>query len=146
MTAKSPFHKLSHIAVVVRDMDTTVKRLESLGIGPFEVATLPPGADGMFFHDKPLDAELIELKTKIGGIKLELFEPGEGESPHKEYLDSKGEGIHHIGFDVDDIDEVVAKFTEQGASIIFTGKMQGRLGAAYLDLGVGNIIMELEQK
>jgi catechol 2,3-dioxygenase-like lactoylglutathione lyase family enzyme len=145
MAEKSPFSKLSHIAVVVRDMDTAVKRLESLGIGPFEVATLPPGAE-MFFHDKPLDAELKEFKAVIGDIKLELFEPGKGESPHKEFLDSRGEGIHHIGFYVDDIDEVVAKLTKQGAREIFAGKMQGRLGAAYLDLAVGNIIMEFEQK
>ena len=78
--------------------------------------------------------------------KLELFEPGEAESPWKEFLDSKDEGFHHIGFLVDDIEKAVDNLTAKGAEIILSVKIHGRLEAFYLDLGVGDIIIELEQK
>jgi catechol 2,3-dioxygenase-like lactoylglutathione lyase family enzyme len=141
--AKSPSHnKLRHIGIVVRDIDKAVERLESLGIGPFGPVSFPPGAEGIFLGDKLLDAEPKMLNTKIGEVELELFEPVEGESPWKEFLDSRGEGIHHIAFDVDDIDGMLAKLTEQGASITLTARMQGRLAAAYVDLGIGGFIVE----
>ena len=94
-------------------------------------------------YDKPLDIELKQLCTKIGDIELELIQPGEEESPWKDFLDSKGEGIQHLGFKVDDLKDVIAKLVKQGASVFVTGKARGRLQAAYVDLGVGDIIVEL---
>ena len=141
--AKSPFSKLSHVGVVVRDMDKAVKRLESLGIGPFEpLSPLPMTGN---FRGKPFTPDCKTLMAKMGEIGLELLQPVKGESPWQEFLDSKGEGIHHIAFDVDDIDEMVTKLTEQGACVILTGKLQGRLKSAYVDLGIGSIILSLFQ-
>jgi len=141
--AKSPFSNLMQIGVVVRDLEEVTKRLSSLGIGPFEHSSPPPGAEGLFLYDKPLDIELKQLCTKIGDIELELIQPGEEESPWKDFLDSKGEGIQHLGFKVDDLKDVIAKLVKQGASVFVTGKARGRLQAAYVDLGVGDIIVEL---
>ena len=142
-TAKSQLSKLSHVGVVVRDIDKAVKRLSSLGIGPFESLSVPPMIAK--FRGKPFTPDCKTLIAKIGEIGLELLEPGKGESPWREFLDNKGEGIHHIAFDVDDIDEVVAKLTEQGACVILTGKLRGRLKSAYVDLGIGGIILSLFQ-
>jgi methylmalonyl-CoA/ethylmalonyl-CoA epimerase len=145
-TAKSPFSKLAHVGVVVRDMDKAIERLSSLGIGPFEAISVPPATGKPLFRGRPFDLDLKVkgLAAKIGEVKLELLQPVDGDSPWKEFLDSKGEGIHHIAFAVDDIDKEVAKFTEQGVSILLSGKWQGG-GCAYLDLGVGGIIFELVQ-
>jgi methylmalonyl-CoA/ethylmalonyl-CoA epimerase len=145
-TAKSPFSKLLHVGIVVRDMDKAVERVESLGIGPFEAISLPPIGKRLF-RGKPYVGKVKGLIGKIGELEIELFQPVEGESPHKEFLDSKGEGIHHIAFgldDVDDFDKEIAKLTEQGVGILLSGKWQGG-GSAYLDPGVGGIIFELMQ-
>jgi methylmalonyl-CoA/ethylmalonyl-CoA epimerase len=142
-TAKSPFSNLLHVGIVVRNMDKAVERLESLGIGPFEAISLPPIGKRLF-RGKPYVGKVKGLIGKIGELEIELFQPVEGESPHKEFLDSKGEGIQHIAFAVDDIEKEVAKFTEQGVSILLSGRWQGG-GFAYLDLGVGGIIFELVQ-
>jgi methylmalonyl-CoA/ethylmalonyl-CoA epimerase len=146
-TAKSPFSKLAHVGIVVRDMDKAVERLESLGIGPFKAISLPPATEKPLLRGKPYVAKVKGLIGKIGEVEIELFQPIEGESPHKEFLDSKGEGIHHIAFgldDVDDFDKEVAKLTEQGASVVLGGRWQGG-GSAYFDSGVGGIILELIQ-
>ncbi len=46
-TKESPFTKVIQIGIVIRDMDKTIERLTSLGIGPFQEMTLPPDRDGM---------------------------------------------------------------------------------------------------
>ena len=144
-TKKSPFSNLMQIGVIVRDLEEATKRLSSLGIGPFEHSSPPPGAEGLYYHGKLVDGEFKGVRAQMGNMELELLQPGEGESPWKEFLDSKGEGVQHLGFYVDDIETAVAKLVEKGASVMVTGKIRGRLAAAYVDLGVGDIIVELMQ-
>jgi methylmalonyl-CoA/ethylmalonyl-CoA epimerase len=145
MAVKSPFSKkLLHVGAVVRDMGKTVERLASLGIGPFDTSS-PPLLEKPMFRGKPSDAKVKGLSAEMGEVKLEIGQPVEGESPHKEFLDSKGEGFQHIAFAVDDLESEVAGFTEKGASVLLSGRWQDG-GFAYLDLGVGDIIIELDQK
>jgi methylmalonyl-CoA/ethylmalonyl-CoA epimerase len=146
MTVKSSFSKkLLHVGVVVRDLDKTVKRLESLGIGPFEPLPLPPLIEKRLFRGKPMDAKEKILIAKMGNIELELLEPIEGASPYQEFLDTKGEGIQHLTFAVDDLDNEIARFAKQGINILMSGKVEGGARGVYLDLEVGGIILSLFQ-
>jgi methylmalonyl-CoA/ethylmalonyl-CoA epimerase len=149
MTVNTRFSKkLLHVGVVVRDLDKTVKRLESLGIGPFKPLPLPPLEGGKpLFRGKPIDPEEYHklLIADIGGVGLEIIEPVKGASPYQEFLDTKGEGIHHLTFAVDDLDREVAKFTERGVNVILKGRFQESGGGDYLDLEVGGIILCLFQ-
>jgi len=77
--------------------------------------------------------------AKWGDVQLELIEPPEGESLHKEFLDSKGEGIQHVMFAVDDFGKEVKALTEKGAEIVLQAKMPGGSDIAYLDLKAGDI-------
>jgi methylmalonyl-CoA/ethylmalonyl-CoA epimerase len=140
----TPFSKVIQIGVVVRDMDKTIERLSSLGIGPFKPKMLPPDREE-WFRDKPLDAILKLSSTMIGEVELELIQPVAGESPHKEFLDSKGEGIQHIACAVSDVDKEVAKLTKQGVGVLLRAKGQD-WGVAYLDIGVAGLIIELIQR
>jgi methylmalonyl-CoA/ethylmalonyl-CoA epimerase len=141
--AKSTFTNLVHVAVVVRDIDKTIKRLEALGISPFYEAKIPPGAEGLFFRGRPLISKFREYKAKIGKLELEIFQPDDNPSPWKEFLDTKGEGIHHLGFQIEDVEKTVKELTDKGAETILTGKIKGKLVTAYVDLKAGNIVMEL---
>ena len=141
---ESPFSKLIQVGVVVRDMDKAIERLSSLGIGPFEPKILPPDREE-WFRDKPLDAKFKINGAMLGEVELELIQPVEGESPHREFLVSKGEGIQHIACAVSDLDNEVAKLTKRGVSVLLRAKWQGG-GVAYLDLGVAGLIIELIQR
>jgi hypothetical protein len=88
---ESPFSKLIQVGVVVEDLEKAVERLLSLGIGPFTPMFLPPDAE-QWFRGKPLNAKFKISGTRLGEIVLELIQPVEGESPHQEFLDSKGGG------------------------------------------------------
>jgi methylmalonyl-CoA/ethylmalonyl-CoA epimerase len=141
-TKESPFTKVTQIGIVVRDMDKTIERLTSLGIGPFQEMTLPPDRVE-WFRDKRMYADFRIYFAMIGDIQIELIQPLDGESPHKEFLNTKGEGIQHIGCAVEGLQNKVDKLTEQGAEVLLRAKFPGGGGVAYCDLGVGNIIIEL---
>ncbi len=144
-TSKSPFSKVMQIGIVVRDVDKTIERLTSLGMGPFEEMTLPPDRVE-WFRDKRMYADFKICKTMIGDVEIELIQPLKGDSPHKEFLESKGEGIQHIGCAVEGIQEKVDELTKQGVEVLLRAKFPGGGGVAYCDLGVGDIIIELIER
>ena len=146
---KSPFSKIHHVGVIVRDMDKAVEYYQSLGLGPFKPSGALVGevtiAEGMY-RDKPYTAKTIIRKAQVGGIELELLQNAEGESLDKEFLESRGEGINHIAFVVDDIDKDVDKLVKKGFDVIFRIKFQEGGGCAYFDTSkIGGVLIELVQ-
>jgi 4-hydroxyphenylpyruvate dioxygenase-like putative hemolysin len=86
------------------------------------------------------------MSARIGSIMLCLIQP-EGECIHSEFLDNKGEGLHHLGFFVDDLDKEVAKLAKQGLiPIQEASTIKGSMCAHFEPEGVGGIILELVQR
>ena len=131
------------MAVVVKDLESTVKRLEELGIGPFVLPDAPAGAEGLFYQGKPLESNYRALVARLGNMQIEIIQPDDKPNPWKEFLDTRGEGIHHIGFQVNDVEAEVSRLTDHDVEVPFVGKINGKTGAAYVDLNVANIVLEL---
>jgi methylmalonyl-CoA epimerase len=55
---------------------------------------------------------------KIGESNIELVQPSESDSPLVKFLETKGQGIHHICFEVDDVEAEVKAYLEKGATLI----------------------------
>ena len=139
----SPSWKLMQVGLVVRDMDKAVKRFSVLGFGPFTPKMLPPGTKE-WFRGKPFHVNVDVKATMVGNVELELCQPVSGESPHQEFLDSKGEGIQHVMFAVDDLEKEIARLTQLGATILLRANFEDG-GLAYLDLDASGFIVELIQ-
>ena len=140
----SPFKAIGQIGVVVKDMDRVIDYYASLGIGPFG----QPMQEMRHFEyrGKPVDAKSKILITNLGNADIELIQPLEGPSIWQEFLDKKGEGLHHIGFFIDDIDKEEENLTRQGLEIVQKGRSD-RGGYAYFDTeGIGGVIFELIQR
>jgi 4-hydroxyphenylpyruvate dioxygenase-like putative hemolysin len=73
------------------------------------------------------------MVTRIGSVDLQLIQPGEGESLYKDHLEKKGEGVYHLGFVVDDIEEAEAEIKKKDLDIISNGRREDGSGFAYLD-------------
>jgi methylmalonyl-CoA/ethylmalonyl-CoA epimerase len=136
--------KLMQVGVVVRNLDKAVERLQSFGFGPFESSPLAPNRQE-WYRGKPFLLDVKISKAKLGDVQLELIQPTDGESLHKEYLDEKGEGIQHVMFGVNDFEKEVAALTEKGASVVLKAIMPGGRTIAYVDLNVGGLVVELVQ-
>lgn len=95
--------------------------------------------------------EIPDQKVKIafipvGEAKIELLEPA-GEGPISAFLEKRGEGIHHIALEVEDIDEVLAKMKKAGIALIDETPRKGAEGriAFIHPKSTGGILLELVQ-
>ena len=132
------------IGLVVRNMEIAVERLSALGFGPFIPKLLPPDSKVSDAGGNPSDSKVDVQRSMIGNVELELCQPVSGESPHQEFLDSKGEGIQHVLFEVQDLSEELARLTSSGATILLQVSFKGG-GLAYVDLNTCGFIIELIQ-
>jgi methylmalonyl-CoA/ethylmalonyl-CoA epimerase len=135
--------KIMQIGLVVREMKKATEQFTALGFGPFIPKYLPPGSQEVF-RGQTSDARIDVQRSMIGNVELELCQPVSGKSPHQEFLDTKGEGIQHILFEVQDIDAELKRLTGLGAAILLQVKFKGG-GLAYVDLNACGFIIELIQ-
>lgn len=143
--AETASWEFTQVGVVVKDVKQVVERLAFLGIGPFQEMTLPPDRQELF-RGKPVLADAKIVGATLGGIQLELIQPLAVESPHREFLEAKGEGIQHIMVAVDDIEKEIKRLTDKGCTVLLDIHMPGGLHGAYIDLHAGGIILEMFPK
>lgn len=98
--------KIEHIGIAVKDLEksnTLFKKL--LGVAHYKTETVESeGVNTSFF--------------KTGDTKIELLEATNDESPIAKFIDRKGEGIHHLAFDVEDIVQEANRLKEEGFTIL----------------------------
>jgi len=128
-----PFSKLHHLTVVVRNMEKAVQFYESIGIGPFK--NYPPLTEYKKIN-VPDETGFFNLKFKVaqvGDIQIQLCQPGEGKSIYKDFLEKKGEGVFHLGFVVDQVDDSEAELKKLGLKVLSSGRREDGSGFSYLD-------------
>ena len=98
--------KIEHIGIAVKDLEVSNLVFEKLfGAPPYkfeEVAS--EGVKTSFFLNGPNKIELLEATT--------------ADSPIAKFIEKKGEGIHHIAFDVEDIVAEVKRLKEEGFVVL----------------------------
>ena len=144
MTEHLAFTRVDQIGVVVRDMDKTVEYYESLGIGPFKSMGLTI-TERKVYSKIANDVKNIQMITQIGLVQLELVQPVSGEFIQKEFLDTRGEGINHLGFYVDDFANEVARLVEKGYEVIASARgLDGYGDGAFFKTDqIGGVLLEL---
>ena len=124
----------THLGVVVRDIETSARvfgDVFGVEVPPPSVARglpVPPGRGG----------GAVQVKRTIftkHNWTIELLEPVGGTGPWHEYLEEHGEGVHHLGFTVDDV----------GAAVAFLESRRGRpvLGGQAVDFAYVDMAPEL---
>ena len=124
--------KLDHVGIIVKNVDATAAAVErTIGLKLTETAN----------YKDILRVGFIP----IGGVDIELLEPTTSEGLNAEFLRDRGEGVHHMAFQVDNLDAAVAAAVEQGAQVIL-GPTEGARGKRIVFLAgdeLGGTIIEL---
>ncbi|WXG47089.1 MAG: methylmalonyl-CoA epimerase [Candidatus Atabeyarchaeum deiterrae] len=108
------FRKISHIGIAVRNMDEALKLYsETLGLKVSGIETV---------EEQKVKSAMIP----IGESRIELMESTDPEGPVGKFITKRGEGMHHISLEVDDIDKELAKLSKAGIELI---DKKPRLGA-----------------
>lgn len=69
---------------------------------------------------------------KVGDTKIELLESTDPEGPIGKFIEKKGQGVHHVAFAVDNVDETLTEVESKGVQLI---DKKGRKGAEGLTIG-----------
>ena len=110
------YKKIDHIGIAVNSLDAVKKFFSEV------------------FGIKPDFEEIIdEQKVKVAGYKIgqshiEFLEPKDSDSPIAKYLIKKGEGLHHICLNVDNIEKVLSNMKSYGLDLIDNESRRGVKG------------------
>jgi methylmalonyl-CoA/ethylmalonyl-CoA epimerase len=120
-------NRMCQVALVVRDIEKTAGNLCAIfGLPMPETFTLPPAAEAHTrFRGKPTKTRARLAVLKMGPVVLELTQPDSEPSSWKEFLDGRGEGVHHIGFMVDDLPGTLSFLQKRGISERHSGDYPG---------------------
>jgi methylmalonyl-CoA/ethylmalonyl-CoA epimerase len=105
--------KIEHIGIAVKNMENSNKLFEALlGVPCDKVeAVESEGVSTAFFN--------------VGPNKIELLEATSPDSPIAKFLEKRGEGIHHIAFEVDDIEAEIERLKGEGFQMIHQESKDG---------------------
>ncbi|WP_217586651.1 methylmalonyl-CoA epimerase [Lentibacillus saliphilus] len=129
--------KIAHIGIAVKQIDSVLSfYTDNLGLELEGIEDIP---------DEHVKAAFL----KIGDSRLELLEPLDSASPIQQFLDKKGEGIHHIALEVDDIHGRVAQLKQEGVPLINDQPKQGAHNSQIAFIhpkAAGRVLFELCEK
>ncbi len=115
---------LIQVAYVVRDLEGAMKfYVETMGIKPWVVYTFaPPVLERSMVRGKPSNHTYRIALAQAGAVQIELIQPLTGRSTYDEFLEKKGEGLHHVKFYYPDCQKKLAEFRARGIEVIQSGK------------------------
>ena len=108
--------RVHHVAVVVRAMHTALAFYrDTLGLAPGPVVAIPSDHVSIAF-------------LPVGEIRIELVEPSDDTTGVARFLAARGEGFHHICFEVPDISATLTRLAIDGVDLIDTAPRPGAEG------------------
>lgn len=146
--------KIRHMGIVVEDIDRAVKYYSDIfRMGPWFKSRVPAG-ENYLRDEKKINTEYETASTFSGRMEYQLIEVKGGDRDAcLEHLERHGEGFHHVGGYVKDIETRLSAYKELGIGVLQTGvvKTGGNMGSvvtkyAYLDTAaIGGVVFELIQ-
>jgi len=131
--AKIKVKAITQISLAVRDLERSMDNYRTLlGINDWKVFDVkPPMLHGHTYHRRPGN-----FTMKVGlalGEQLELIQPTSGDSVYKDFLAEYGEGINHLQFTVDNVEEIIPIMEKEGFPLLQSGRAIGDDYFSYYD-------------
>jgi len=131
--------RLTHVGIVVRDIEAALRMYrDNFNAGPFKKFSLPSDAFISFrwrhHFGIPADDHRYDVAYgNMGALGVELFQCIAGDSIPQRFLDRRGEGVWHYGYDVDDLDATTAWMQARGFAVIGGSEHSDGTRMAYFD-------------
>jgi methylmalonyl-CoA/ethylmalonyl-CoA epimerase len=118
---------VTQIGIVVRDVERTARAYaDVLGMPvPPVTITAPLEIAHTQYDGQPSPAQAKLCFFNLGQVSLELIEPIGAPSTWQDFLDKHGDGVHHIAFQIQGMDERLQYLQGQGISLIQRGDYTG---------------------
>ena len=106
-------NKLEHIGIAVKNLEeSNALFTRLLGTAPYKTETVErEGVRTSFFN--------------VGNVKIELLEATRPDSAVAMFIEKRGEGIHHLAFDVDNVQQKIQDFSADGFRVLSENPLPG---------------------
>jgi methylmalonyl-CoA/ethylmalonyl-CoA epimerase len=128
---------IDHVGIAVHDLEAAVERYRrAFGIEPSHRETVE-------------DQGVEEVLFKVGTSYIQLLRALGPDTPVGKYLARRGEGVHHVGYRVDDVAEVLGRLREHGYRLVDEAPRPGSRGTTVAFLhpkALDGVLIELVQE
>lgn len=131
--------RIDHVAIIVRNIEQALMFYrDTLGIMPSEIKEVPTEQVRIAFL--PMGGP--------GGSEIELIEPTSADSSLSRFLAKRGEGLHHVCLEVENIDAALREMQEKGAAVLDQEPRLAAEGRAIFlhPKGTNGVLLELIEK
>ncbi|MEZ0168072.1 VOC family protein [Microvirga sp. TS319] len=140
------FNTLHHVCILVHDLEKTVAYYEKIGVGPWYDY---PKSGAYIDFDVPNPAASAAMRYKccdLENVQIQLCHPGELDSPQRRFLEERGEGVYHLGFEVPDRDKAEDEGRALGLRVTARGRRIDKSGFCYFDTRAeAGIVLEIRK-
>lgn len=128
---------VNHIGIAVKDLEKSI-----------EIFSKIFGLENI--HREIVIDQKVEIASfNVGDVKIELTAPTESDSPISKFIEKRGEGIHHIAFETDDVQNELGRLKDNEIKLINDVPVEGahEMLIAFLHpKSTNGVLMELCQK
>lgn len=129
--------QLSHIGIAVKNLENSILIYEKL-------------LNTKLIHKEFVpDQKVMTAIFRLGNVIIELLEPTSVDSPISKFLEKRGEGIHHISLEVENIEEELRRLQNNGIQLIDEKPKPGAADHSIAFLhpkSTNGVLIELSQK
>ena len=109
--------EIDHIGIAVKDLEEGLSTYAGmLGLESVGTEEIP-------------EQKIVVAMVMAGGVKIELLQPTHPDGPIAKFIGKRGEGMHHIAFRVDNIDDSLSELKAKGVNLIDESARIGAGGA-----------------
>ena len=133
--------RIDHVGIAVRDLEASIEFYSST-FGLTVAGRETNEGQGV------REAMLYVADSPGGASYVQLLEPLADDTPVGKFLAARGEGVHHIGYGVDDVARALDDLRQKGVRLVDERPRHGSLGASIAFLhpkSVGGVLTELVQ-
>lgn len=124
--------KINHLGIAVEELERAARTYEALGLAVSKIVDVPEQRVRVAF-------------IPIGESTIELIQPTSPDSTVAQYLEKRGEGLHHLAIEVSDVASALVELSGHGLRLIDETPRQGAEGRiAFLHpASTGRVLIEL---
>ncbi|MCD7970461.1 MAG: methylmalonyl-CoA epimerase [Alistipes sp.] len=108
--------QIEHLGIAVKSLDEAIPYWENvLGLKCYSIEEVP-------------DQKVKTAFFKVGEVKIELLEATADDSPVAKFIEKKGQGVHHVAFAVEGLEDALAEVNSKGVELIDKAPRKGAEG------------------
>jgi methylmalonyl-CoA/ethylmalonyl-CoA epimerase len=132
----------THLGYITRDLERTIKNLEKyFGLGSF--TKMLPNYYKKVCYGRPEDFQYQLAFSRAGNMVYELIQVIHGKTVYEEFMKAHGEGIHHLGYETQNLAKWIEAYQKDGIETIMSGE---RVGLKFAYFNTPEIVVELIER